>query len=73
MEQRNYTLNIADIQDTVIDGYPVERRMRQLQVVELDLFLQENGMDNRTCFRNFYASSLAKTIRLYNQLLQNNH
>ena len=30
-------MNISDIQDTVVDGYRVERKLRQLQMTELEL------------------------------------
>lgn len=30
-------IDIANIQETIIDGYNVDRRLRQLQIIELDL------------------------------------
>jgi len=49
-------MNISEIQDTVIDGYKVERKLRQLQMVELDLLKELLRVCNKYQLRIFADS-----------------
>jgi len=49
-------IDISNIQETVIDGYKVERRLRQLQMVELDLLKELLRVCNKHQLRIFADS-----------------